>query len=379
MLRTMNGEFPDRLYILMCDPGFRLHTKTDQIVMTFLIDLLHPAHVHFFRHVHASLVADGHTVVVTAREKDCTIPLLDSLGIGHRTISRQGRGIIGLVTEMAIRTVRLVLLCRRYRPDLMMGIMGPGIAVAGRLMDIPRWIFYDTENATLTNKVVYPLATRVYTPACYRGLVPHQVTYRGYHELAYLHPHHFRPNPDILRHYGVAPGEPYSLLRFVAWNSSHDLKETGLSDRQKEKLVEQLMNHGRVFVSAEGRLPRSMGALEIPCSRADIHHFIAHARVVVGESATMVSEAAVLGVPAVFISNTFRGYTIDEEKRYGLVRNFQVREFERALEYIRSLLNDGTSLKNAARARKKLLSENVDVSDFILRQIARMEKSACVE
>ncbi len=347
--------------------------------MTFLIDLLHPAHVHFFRHVHAALVADGHTVVVTAREKDCTIPLLDSLGIGYRIISRQGRGIVGLVAEMVVRTVRLLLLCRSYRPDLMIGIMGPGIAVAGKLMNIPRWVFYDTENANLTNMVVYPLATRVYTPACYRGRVRHQIMYRGYHELAYLHPHYFRPNPNILRHYGIAPDEPYSLLRFVAWKSSHDLKETGLSDQQKEKLVEQLMNHGRVFVSAEGTLPRSLGALKIPCSRIDIHHFIAYARVVVGESATMASEAAVLGVPAVFVSNTFRGYTIDEENRYGLVRNFQVSELERALEYIRFLFNDGTSFKKASRARQKLLSENVDVTDFILREIARMEKFACVE
>ena len=36
----------------------------------------------------------------------------------------------------------------------------------------------------------------------------------------------------------------------------------------------------------------------------------------------MSSEAAVLGVPAVFIATTGRGYTDDEERRYGLVRHF---------------------------------------------------------
>jgi predicted glycosyltransferase len=58
---------------------------------------------------------------------------------------------------------------------------------------------------------------------------------------------------------------------------------------------------------------------------------------VVGESATMASEAAVLGVPAIFISTTPRGYTNEQEHRYGLVKNFkpsQQTECLRAIEAI---------------------------------------------
>ena len=36
----------------------------------------------------------------------------------------------------------------------------------------------------------------------------------------------------------------------------------------------------------------------------------------------MASECAVLGVPAIYVSPLGRGYTDDEEQRYGLVHNF---------------------------------------------------------
>ena len=44
----------------------------------------------------------------------------------------------------------------------------------------------------------------------------------------------------------------------------------------------------------------------------------------------MSSEAAVLGVPAVFIATTGRGYTDDEERRYGLVRHFTEAQYDLA-------------------------------------------------
>ncbi len=82
---------------------------------------------------------------------------------------------------------------------------------------------------------------------------------------------------------------------------------------------------------------------------------MAHAQLVVGESATMSSEAAVLGVPAVFIATTGRGYTDDEERRYGLVRHFTEDQYDEAVATVEELLADdppgvrGTSPRAAAR------------------------------
>jgi uncharacterized protein len=42
-----------------------------------LIDILHPAHVHFFRNIRGEMVDRGHEVLITARDKDRSVELLE--------------------------------------------------------------------------------------------------------------------------------------------------------------------------------------------------------------------------------------------------------------------------------------------------------------
>jgi predicted glycosyltransferase len=44
--------------------------------MKVLIDIGHPAHVHFYKNTIKELEAKGHEVLVTARDKDVAINLL---------------------------------------------------------------------------------------------------------------------------------------------------------------------------------------------------------------------------------------------------------------------------------------------------------------
>jgi predicted glycosyltransferase len=255
---------------------------------------------------------------------------------------------------------------KRFRPDVMTGIMGPSIAVAGAVRRVPSVVFYDTEFARQTNWFTYPLAHSVCTPDCYQGKVRgRHRTYAGYHELAYLHPKRFRPDPDRLAAFGVAPDEPFALVRFVSWQAVHDRKEKGLTAGQKRELVETLQHHGRVLLSSESALPPDLAPLRLTGPVEDVHHLMAHAQLVVGESATMSSEAAVLGVPAVFVATTGRGYTDDEERRYGLVRHFTEGRFDEAVATAEKLLADDPRAFGA-RARQQLLSEKIDVTAWMV-------------
>jgi hypothetical protein len=339
--------------------------------MRVLIDILHPAHVHFFRNLHGRLGAEGIEVVVTARDKEMTIPLLDSHDIPHTMISRRRHGVGGLAMELAGRTARLLAVCRTSRPDLMLGIMGPSIALAGALLRIPAWVFYDTENAWITNWFAYPLANRVYTPECYRGRTRgNQIRYAGYHELAYLHPARFTPDIDVVRRCGIDPSRRYFLVRFVGWQASHDVGERGLALADKKRIVEHLERFGTVYISSEAPLPPELGDRALRCPVQDVHHVMHFASMVVGESATMASEAAVLGTPALYIAHTLRGYTIDEERRYGLVKNCSPRRMDEALATITTWAGDEATDGWARRQREKLLSERIDVTGYLYEQIA---------
>ena len=121
---------------------------------------------------------------------------------------------------------------------------------------------------------------------------------------------------------------------------------------------------GGCSISSEAPLTPDLADLAVRGPVEQIHHLIAHARLVVGESATMSSEAAVLGVPAVFIATTGRGYTDDEERRYGLVRHFTEDQYDMALSAIEEILAQPASGFQAARQR--LLDEKIDVTAWMV-------------
>jgi predicted glycosyltransferase len=334
--------------------------------MRILIDILHPAHVHFFRHFHREMSRRGHQIHITARVKECSTDLLERFQLEHTVISRQRAGV-RLAGELIQRTYRLASIARNFRPDVMTGIMGPSIAIAGALLRIPAVVFYDTEFAVQTNWFTYPLAHSVCTPDCYRGRVRGtHVTYPGYHELAYLHPNRFAADGEQVRAFGLEPQERFSIVRFVSWGAVHDRRERGLTVEQKLRLVESLGRFGRVLISSEGPLPADLQPLKLVGPVERIHHLVAHAQLVVGESATMASEAAVLGVPAIFIATSGRGYTDDQEKRYGLVRYFPEDRFDEALGAIEELVSSGSPRTHGSSARERMLAEKIDVTGWMI-------------
>ena len=183
--------------------------------MKVLLDILHPAHVHFFRNAISELESGGHQVLVTARDKDLTLRLLDLYRITYNCISSEAETKTSLAKELISRNLKLAGIVRREKPDVMTSIGGISTAQVGFITRTRNYIFYDTENATISNLISYPFTTEVVTPDCYGGWVPERkhVRYPGYHELAYLHPDRFKADPAILLNHGVNPDEPYSVVR----------------------------------------------------------------------------------------------------------------------------------------------------------------------
>jgi len=344
--------------------------------MKALFDLNHPAHVHFFRQPMALLRDRGWEVVVTSRVKDVAIPLLTELGIEHQVLSaHSGGGMIGLARELVHRDLALHQLVRKARPEVMAAIGGTFVAHVGWLTRIPSLAFYDTENATLQNAITYPFATRVVVPRCYKGWAPRShLRYDGYHELSYLHPARFVPDRDLAVRNGLDPQRDNFLVRVVSWQANHDAFEVGWDATLLRKLVAWLAARGKVHVSSEAPLPDDLAAHAYRGGTSDIHHVMAHCRLYVGESATMASEAAVLGVPAIYAAKTGRGYTDEQEARYGLVRNLRRVNWD-ALEEASQAMLDVTPGAWHAR-RQQLLAETIDVAAFVADLVAKAGRRA---
>jgi predicted glycosyltransferase len=313
----------------------------------------------------------GHDVLVTARDKDVTLALLNEYRIEHVTLSTQASGTPGLLTEWTTRTARLGRIARSFKPDVMTGIMGVSIAPVGRLLRIPSVVFYDTEWATRTNRIVYPLATTIVTPDCYSARVRgNHIVYPSYHELAYLHPNRFQADPDVATKAGIDPDSTLSIVRFVSWEASHDVGQTGLTSANKRTLISRLAERGQVLISSEGPLPQDLQSLAYRGPKSNMHHLMATASLVVGESTTMASEAAVLGTPTVCINPARLGYIEELNKRYGLVQRFDQSDFAEASDVAVALLSD-VAREDAALARERLLTDKIDLTMWMVEFFAR--------
>jgi predicted glycosyltransferase len=333
-----------------------------------LIDITHPADVHQFKNAILILKANGHKILVTARNKDVTLDLLDKFGMGYVEVGRYKKNNVSKAVEMFRINYKLYKLAKRFNPDVLIGSVGNVyVAHVSALINKPSILFSDTEHGTLQNLLSYPFASAICTPSCYtKDLGKKQIRYNGYHELAYLHPNYFTPNPAVLDEMGLSKDDIFIILRFVSWDASPDVGQHGI--KNKIELVRELEKYSRVFITSEGRLDEELEKYKIKVSPEKLHDLLYYTGLYVGEGATMASEAAVLGTHAVYVNTLRLGYTDEEEEKYDLVYNFsdektmEKEAFDKALE----LLENNNLRKDGKRKREKLLKDKIDVTAFMV-------------
>jgi hypothetical protein len=337
--------------------------------VNILIDIVHPAHVHFFKYAISEWQARGHRLLVVAREKENNIQLLEAYGIDYIKISDYTPGIWGLLKELISRDIKLYKLIRRFKPRIMVGIAGFSIAFLGWLTRIPAIIFTDTEHARLSNFISFPFASLICTPDCYRKEAgKKQLRYKGFQELAYLHPRWFKPDKSVIERLGLAEGERFFVVRFVLWGAAHDIRERGVDQEDRPGFISRLAEYGRVLISSEAELPPELEQYRLKLPPEQIHHLLYFATLYVGESPTMASEAAILGTPAVLISSwaASAGY-IMEHQRYGLVQPFT--SHKAALEQAIQLASEPEIKRKWRQKSRRMLKEKIEVTPWLVKLV----------
>lgn len=335
--------------------------------MKVLFEVTHPAHVHLFRHSIKELEQRGNKVHVTSRDKDLTTQLLANYNIEHTVLSKKRSGFFSLVTEWSLREIKTLRHYQKLDPDVVVSRFNPAASHASYLLGIPHLVFDDTEGKpAYVRKSAIPFSDVIYTPECFElDLGESQVRYPGYHELAYLHPNRFKPDSGILDE--IDTGHVV-VLRFVSWDAIHDMGEGGFDDIFE--LISALERAGAtILITAEGDLPAGLNQYQIQIPPHRIHHLLYEADLFFGESATMATESAVLGTPAIFVSSVQTGYTKELEEEYKLVFNYSgENRHQRSLNKAIETLKESKSSKWESR-RKKLLNDKIDTTEFILEQI----------
>lgn len=333
-----------------------------------LIEIGHPAHVHHFKHLYWDLGKQGWTGLFVTKDKECAIDLLKAYNLPYRVLGVNKKGIARKILSLPQFSLKMIGIARGFKPDIFVSRVSPLSGYASFVMRKPHITFTDTENVKLLDSISQPFATVILTSTSYyREHGRKQLRYPGYHELAYLHPRRFTPDPGVMQLFGVTHETKYALVRFVNWDAHHDIGHKGFSYDNKIKLIRALESSMRVFISSESELPDSLRSYSINIPAERMHDVLYYAQLFVGESATMASESAVLGTPAVYVNSSQLGYTNDLA-RYALLFSFTdgIEDQKGAMSKVKQLTNISSFEGQFRKNHEELLSHSMDVSAFMV-------------
>ena len=333
--------------------------------MRLVVDINHPAHVHYFRNLIREMEARGHEVLITASEKDISYQLLEKYGLPYVKIGNYGGSIVRKMINIPLLDVRMYHAVKRFRPDLFLGFGSIRGAHVSRLLGKPCIALDDTEHAKWEHRLYVPFTDAILTPACFgKEFGDKHLRYNGYTELQYLHPNQFSPDPAVLNELGLTTDDRFTVVRFVSWQASHDVRQHGVVDRIG--LVRELEKSGRVVISAEGALEPQLEEYRLRMSPEKMHDLLFYATLYLGEGGTMASEAALLGTPAVYVSSLAgtMGNFIELEERYDLLYSFS--DGDEAAVRAKQILEDPLSKERWREKRDRMLHEKIDTTAFMI-------------
>ena len=332
--------------------------------MRILIDIGHPAHVHYFKNFIRIMEDKGHKFFVTARDRDCIQDLLKQYDIQYVNRGKGATSRLGKLFYILKADLLLLWYSLKFKPDIYLSHFSIYTAHAATILRKKCIMTGDTDSNT-SHKYSIPFISAFLSPSCFQyNYGKKQVFFNSFMELMYLHPNYFTPNMDTIKNIIPNNNKKNVLFRFVSWNAHHDTGMSGISMKIRKELITTLEPYCNIFISSENELDDSLKKYQLHIDPHLMHDFLASIDFLLAESATMSSECAVMGTPAIYYDAKGRCYTKEEDEVYNLVWNFEDTEgiVERALK-----LAQTDNLKELVKLNHgRLLNDKIDPTAFLV-------------
>lgn len=354
--------------------------------MKILIDINHPAHVHYFRNFIKLMEKKGHKFCIINRDSEMINQLLDFYGIEHtiRNKRPKHKGTLMSILNLLWMTLWCIRKSLQFRPDMYLGFGSTACALSSRVFGKPCILLDDTEHNYINHKLYLPNCSAVLTPFYFKkdfnniGKVKCQKQFRfnGYVEQLYLHSEDYKQSTCVLDELNVKPGE-YVVVRYVAYDAHHDLTIKHLSEKERLAIVQMIALSYRVFVSLEQEdKPKEFDSYCLKISPEKMHDLMAGAKFIVTEGATMASEAFVLGVPYLFIGSSLPAGNLDYQCAHYPDMAHRTIDGNEALLVVKRLMN-GTS--SCRQQRFEIEQNTIRPIKYLEWFVENFPKSKCME
>lgn len=288
--------------------------------MKIHISINHPAHVHYFKNFIKIMEKKGHSFVVTNRDSKIINQLLDAYGIEH-IIRNKRPNNMNKFSRILVTLRALIFSCWleiKYKTDLSLGFASLSCAFAAWVRRKPSILLDDTEHNKTNRNLYLKFCSNVLTPFYYGlNIGEKQIFMNAYIEQLYLHSKNFVENESVLELYGLEKGK-YILFRYIAYDAWHDKDAQPISMEDRKELVCRLAEKYKVCVSLESSVKDPFFDKYLLKNKPEhMHDIMDNCAFMIVEGATMASEAAMLGVPYIYINPLQNlGYIKEQVKDY---------------------------------------------------------------
>lgn len=340
------------------------------VVKKVILYMQHPAEANMYRYVYPQLTEHGITVKVAIMEREDMVSKLAKVyADDYEIVGYTKQKIIHKAMNLFNIDKNLYKIAKAFKPDIITSFSSAYPGHVASMLDFAHIGYNDTEVAHLNTALSYSFQNTVLTPSWYIAKAPKKkhVTFNGSKELAYLHPRYFKPDPSIFNILGLKFREKFIVLRFSAFDATHDINIKGFSFENKKKLVNILEKYGRIFISSEIQLPNSLRKYKLNIPPEKMHDVLFYTSLLVGDTGTMTAEAAYLGTPAILLHPNVKkfGNFLELENNYGLIFGYE-KEANQAIEKAIELIQNQNLEKIWQIKRKKILKDKIDVTSFLV-------------
>lgn len=332
------------------------------VTKNILIDINHPAHVHYFRNTILALSKTGINFSIVARKDIMIQQLLDYYQIKYSVRSPRPKSIIWKPMYLLVSTFYVIKKSIQVKPDVLMGFASFPIAFSALIIGRTSIILDDTEHNHLNQWFYKNIASIILTPISFGNIISqNQVFFDSYMELAYLHLEYFKS-------FNYRTMADYFVSRRILFDATHDYNVDMSSLRWK---MDYLCNKFRAVYSEE-KVDEGTSTKFHP---ALLHQKLATAKLYIGEGATMASESACLGIPTLYSNKLKVGYLTELAKDYSIV--FDLDEYN-DYEALDSLFESIMSKSNSdnQNVRECICNNKIDITKlliWLLQDISRIQ------
>jgi len=337
--------------------------------MKILVDLNHPVDVNFFKNAIRSWTTQHNCHVdITLQPRGKLVPILQSElpGFPFTSIGTFQKSMAAKVLMVAYRFPRFFNHVRRGGYDVVASFGGIGICHATFILRKPSVIFDDDIEYGIGFYPYKPFATRLVMPAQIPVNGRNVIRYKGFKELAYLHPKYFNPDESALQEYGLKPRE-YVFVREV---SKISMNYAHLKSGQLATVCAQLRTLGlKVVISLEDKSLKDRFAphciiLQEPVK--DIYSLMHFARLTISSGDTMARESCLTGTPVIYTGGRYMSVNTELKKK-GIF--FEPDGENRIMNLVGMITEQNVKERTQDIVRQALLNEWEDTTEVIVNNV----------